>query len=183
MAANGIEVKGLREFREKLAAIPRAMRRSILLKALSYSMRVVRDEAKRSAPVLAASSRKTPYRKPGTVRRAIAIRTSRAAREAGDIGVFVNVKPLPGNKYSTERTGFNKRTKRIRYRLIRLSQRSAKNPRDPFYWRFLEFGTRFMRKRPFLAPGAAKLPQALARFEGEIAAWTKAMDASGRVNG
>jgi hypothetical protein len=56
-----------------------------------------------------------PYRKPGTVRNAIRVRTSKEARRAGNVGVFVNVKPL-------RRGG------------------GARSPDDPFYWRFLEFG-------------------------------------------
>jgi HK97 gp10 family phage protein len=76
----------------------------------------------------------------GSVAKAISVRTSKLATRAGDVGVFVNVRPI---KKGAGRS----------------------NPNDPFYWRFLEFGTKFMAARPFLEPAAARLTDALAKFE------------------
>jgi HK97 gp10 family phage protein len=66
--------------------------------------------------------------------------------------VFVGVKPLRG--------GADAR---------RYGKAGAKNPHDPFYWRFVEFGTKKMAGRPFLAPAAkSKGDAAIATFLREV---------------
>lgn len=113
MAANSeitVQVNGLAELRAQLMALPDKLRRQALRNALAAGARLVRDEARRRAPVL---QKPDPRRKPGTVRDAIRVRTSKQARRAGDVGVFVNVKPF---------------------------KRGANSPNDPYYWRWLEFG-------------------------------------------
>lgn len=158
MAVEGVQVRGLEEFKRKAAEIPRAMRAKVLRDALRAGAREVRDTAKRNAPVLSLrSSMQTPYRKPGTVKRAISVRTSKAARRAGDVGVFVNVRPA------------------------KRGARGARSKDDPFYWRFLEFGTKFMRARPFLRRGADRLPQALKIFEERIAKWLMSIERGGPI--
>lgn len=133
------ELHGVDELKRALEQVPAKLKRKGLLKALRLAGNVVRDAARRAAPLL---QEQTPYRKRGTVRRAIVVRTSKTARRAGDLGVFVGVRPLRGA-----------RTKK-------LGAAGAKNPNDPFYWKFLEFGTKKMAKRPMLAIGAKKLEQA-----------------------
>lgn len=156
MAAESTTVQGVGDLKAKLAEIPRAMRRRVLRNALAAGARLVRDESKRVAPVLSAQ-RAVPYRTPGTVRNAIRVRTSKQATRAGDVGVFVNVKPA------------------------KAGARGAKNPRDPFYWRFLEFGTRRMSARPFLSRGANKLGEALRVFEVAVVKWIDKVNTSGKV--
>ena len=159
MAGEVVRIEGLDELKRKLAEIPRAMRKRVLRNALAAGAREVRDVAKRNAPVMTlGTSLSAPYRKPGTVRQAIRVRTSKADRRAGDVGVFVNVKPA------------------------KAGQRGARSPNDPFYWRFLEFGTRKMAARPFLQTAASVLPKALAIFEARIAKWINETDRSGQVN-
>jgi len=146
MAADGfvMVVRGIPEMKAAFSDMTAALRKRVLRNALSAGARVVRDDAKRNAPVLAAENMTAPYRKPGTVRQAIRVRTSKASRRAGNVGVFVNVKPAgPG-------------------------QRGAKSKNDPFYWRFLNFGTRKMSARPFLTNAANKLPEALRIFESAV---------------
>lgn len=144
MADEHTRVRGLPELRTALLSIPAKLRRRALRNALAAGARVVRDAARHAAPVLRQTHRRAPYRTPGTVRKAIHVRTSKAARKAGDVGVFVNVKPAPKG------------------------QRGAKSATDPFYWRFLEFGTKKMGPRPFLQAGAKKLNQALDVFVAKI---------------
>lgn len=144
-----VQLQGVDELKRALEQVPDKLKKKGLLKALRLAGNVVRDAARRAAPVLQTP---TPIRKPGTVRRALVVRPSKFARKAGDIGVYVSVRPLRGA-----------RTKK-------LGAAGATNPNDPFYWRFLEFGTRKMRKRPFLAVGAAKLEQAADVFMREAAA-------------
>ena len=158
MAGEVVRIEGLDELKRKLAEIPRAMRKRVLRNALAAGAREVRDVAKRNAPVMTlGTSLSAPYRKPGTVKQAIRVRTSKADRRAGDVGVFVNVKPA------------------------KAGQRGARNANDPFYWRFLEFGTRKMAARPFLQRAADVLPKALTIFEARIAKWINETDRSGKV--
>lgn len=151
------QITGLRDFQAKLREIPKTLRRRVLRNALAAGARIVRDEAKRRAPVLASENRQTPYRAIGTVRRAISVRTSKADRREGNVGVFVNVRPA------------------------KAGTRGAKSPRDPFYWRFLEFGTSKMAARPFLRPAAQKLREALTVFERELERWISKVSSTGDV--
>ena len=137
------KVRGIPELKAALAGLVPKLRRQVLRNALAAGARIVRDEARRRAPVLQPTLR-APYRKPETVRKAISVRTSKVARRAGDVGVFVNVRPA------------------------KRGQRGAKNKNDPFYWRFLEFGTKHMAARPFLQAGAGRLMQALEKFKAVI---------------
>lgn len=159
MAGEVVRIEGLDNLKRKLAEVPKAMRKRVLRNALAAGAREVRDVAKRNAPVLTlGTSLKAPYRKPGTVKQAIRVRTSKADRRAGDVGVFVNVRPA------------------------KAGQRGAKNPNDPFYWRFLEFGTKKMPARPFLQRATSALPKALTIFQERIAKWINETNRSGQVN-
>lgn len=183
MGGEVVRIEGLDELKRKLAEVPKALRKRVLRNALAAGAREVRDVAKRNAPVMTlGTSLKAPYRKPGTVRDAISVRTSKADRKAGDVGVFVNVRPLKGNKWKreTRQTFFGGKV--TSYKLVKKSERGAKNPNDPYYWRWLEFGTRKMAARPFLRPAASALPKALAIFEARIAKWINETDRSGQVN-
>lgn len=150
------EVVGIEELAAKIRGIAPAMRKKVLRNALAAGARLVRDDAKRNAPVLSGAT-KAPYRKRGTVRDAIRVRTSKSARRAGDVGVFVNVKPAKG------------------------ADRGGKNQNDPFYWRFLEFGTKKMGARSFLRPSADKLGAALHIFTAHVTKWINKTNASGKV--
>lgn len=136
----GAKVRGIPELKTALAGLVPKLRRQVLRNALAAGARIVRDDARRRAPVLQPTIR-APYRKPGTVRNAVSVRTSKVARRAGDVGVFVNVRPA------------------------RRGQRGAKNRNDPFYWRWLEFGSQKMAALPFLQPASARLTDALEKFK------------------
>ena len=174
-----VKIEGFDELAKKLRELVPAMRKRVIRNALSAGARLVRDEAKRNAPVLSASV-KAPYRKPGTVRDAIRVRTSKQARKEGDIGVFVNVVPAKGAKFKSVTSNYIvlKVKRRVQ---TRTSQRGAKSRNDPFYWRFLEFGTNKMAAHPFLQKAAAKLPAALKVFEAQVGRWIEKVNASGKV--
>lgn len=152
MAADGVQVKieGLAELKARLAELAPKLRRRALRNALAAGARIVRDAARRGAPVLrttthsGASAIKRGIRRPGTVRQAISVRTSKVDRRNGNVGVFVNVKPAKG------------------------AARGSKKPTDPFYWRFLEFGTKRQRAFSFLRPAVARLQEALRRFQAVL---------------
>ena len=196
-----VKIEGFDELARKLRELAPAMRKRVLRNALSAGARLVRDEAKRKAPVL-NGTRKAPYRKPGTVKNAIKVRISKVASRGGDVGVFVNVKPLNKSaikafKASGGGSGY-------------------KNPNDPFYWRWLEFGrnaragqsarTRVARiKRAgsvlvkgirarralrgvgriqpfgFLQSGAKRLPEALKIFQTQVGGWIEKVNRTGKV--
>lgn len=143
------ELKGVDDLKRALDQVPAKLQRKGLLKGLRLAGNVVKTAAKRVAPQLKpriSESGKTlapyKYRRKGTVARNIVVRVSKFARSRGDVGVFIGVRKLKGTRTKT------------------LGAAGAKNPNDPFYWSFLEFGTKKMRKRPFLAYGATTFDQA-----------------------
>lgn len=139
-------IRGLPDLKAALADVVPGLRRRVLRNALAAGARVVRDDAKARAPVLQPTLR-APFRTPGTVKKAIVVRTSKQARKRGDVGVFVNVRPA------------------------KKGQRGAKSKTDPFYWRFLEFGTKFFKPGAglqFLQRAADRLPQALQVFTAAL---------------
>lgn len=120
------KVNGVQSVREALRAVAPNMRRKVLRPALRAGGSVIAKEAKRLAPVLkrstyyGSSALRRGVRMVGTLRNAILVRTSKLSTKRGDVGVFINVRPLRG---ASRNTG-----------------PGAKNPKDPYYWRWVEFG-------------------------------------------
>lgn len=185
MAESNLNIQGLEDIKKKLAEIPRALRRSVLKKALTAGARIVRDEARRNAPTL-----KSPRvnRKPGTLRKAIVVRTSKLDTKDGNVGVFVNVRPAKGAIFK----------KGV---LVKGSQRGKDSPNDPYYWQWLEFGrkpktlykhsSKLKRKKKFviggihrfefLQKGARKLNESLSEFKSNLEKWFKSVDQNGNI--
>lgn len=115
-------VQGIPDVRAALAGVVPKLRVRALRNALAAGARLVQRAARNATPVLNLANAWSAYafrkgiRKPGTVRKAISVRTSKLSKRRGDVGVFVNVRPAKGGA------------------------RGAKNYRDPFYWRWLNFG-------------------------------------------
>jgi HK97 gp10 family phage protein len=137
------KVHGIPDLKAALASIVPKLRKRALRNALAAGARLVRDEARKEAPVLKPDM-KVPYRTRGLVKKSISVRTSKIARRSGDVGVFVNVRPA------------------------KAGQRGAKNPNDPFYARFVQWGTVKMRGFHFLEAGAGQLGAALEKFKAVI---------------
>lgn len=156
-------VEGLERLKIAFSGIPDKLRRKVLLSALRKGAAVVRKAARSATPELAQS---TPYRTKGLLKKRLMVRVSRASKAAGHVGVFVNIRPAEGTQYVKHNL------LGVKYKTIkRESQRGARSPNDPFYWRFVNFGTKKGNKLPatnFLEAGAAVLPQALEIFEREI---------------
>jgi hypothetical protein len=175
MADDGVSVKvmGLPEMKAALLAVAPKLRRKALAQALRAGGRAVQRRVRQATPVLklstqsGASALRRGVRKVGTVRKAIGVRTSKQASRRGDVGVFINVRPA------------------------KRGQRGARNPNDPFYWRWLNYGwnpggdrsraARRERRRlnrsgaakrkpgaRFIEAGAQALREALAIFTREI---------------
>lgn len=182
-----VKLDGFEDLAAKLRELPQAMRKRVLRNALAAGGRLVRNEAKRAAPLLKSGTR-APFRKRGTLRDAIKVRTSKIDRRNGDVGVFVNVKPLNAKASSA------------------FKGRGAKNPDDPYYWQWLEFGRKGRtagtkvyrgkgdtRKRKtvkavgpiapmrFLQGSAKRFPEALSIFKAQVAAWIEKANRTGKV--
>lgn len=172
-----VEVKGIDELKRALADLPSKLRRKVLVKALRAGAREVQKSARAAAPVLALPS---PYRTKGLLKRKISARVSKQSRSEGNVGVFVNVRPAKSG------------------------ERGTKSKLDPYYWRFVAFGTKAhtikpktakalafggsvvkMVKHPgskgrnFLEAGAGALPAALAAFEREAIPAIEALNRPG----
>jgi len=141
-----VKVLGIPELKAALNSIVPKLRVRALRNALAAGARLVQRQARAATPVLSPGSLavRKGYRTPGLLRKAISVRTSKLARRRGDVGVFVNVRPA------------------------KRGARGANNRLDPFYWRFIEFGTAKLRARQFLQKGADALPLALEAFKRAI---------------
>lgn len=152
-----VRVLGVEQCREALRGLPMKLRRRGLLNALRAAARIVQREARRRTPVLklttysGSAAYRAGRRNPGTVRDATAVRVSKEAGRRGAVGVFVNVRPLKRSAIAA----FKGRT----------GLKAAANPDDPFYWRFINFGTRKKAGARALEAGARQLPLALREFE------------------
>lgn len=154
------EVHGIDALKAQLVRVPLALRKKLLREALKFGALAYRNEARRLTPVLKLSTRsgaqafRAGVRKPGTVRKALSVRISKRDTRQGNVGVFVNVRPL--------KTGGGR-----------------KNPRDPYYWRWLEFGTVLKPAYEFLQGATSKTSVVMARIEGLFAAGVTILDKKG----
>lgn len=151
MAGDAIKIDGFGDAIAALRELPRSLRLKTLKSALRLAGRVIQGEAKAKAPVLKV---RTKYRTPGLVRRSISVRASKLARKRGDVGVYVTVRRLSKTQVAAgKEAGFA----------------AGRNPRDPFYFRFLEMGTTKMQQRPFLGPAlASRGKDAVDAFSDEL---------------
>jgi len=125
-----ITMGGIRALTAELAQLAPELRRGPALRALRAGAAPVLDRAVKETPKLTADvyKRGKMVRRAGTLRRALKIRVSKDVNKTGDVGVFVNFAPLKKAAIAT----FKAETGR----------RSADNPDDPFYWRWVVFATR-----------------------------------------
>lgn len=128
-----VKVNGLKELGKNLQALDKKVRNRISAKAMRAGGRIVRDTARAKAPVLQES---VPHRRKGTLKRSIVERTK--VGKNGKTTTLISVRNLSGKQIAK----FKGKT----------GKSGAKNPNDPFYWRFVEFGTSKMPAKPFLRP-------------------------------
>lgn len=156
-------VEGIESLKASLNGLPDKLRKKVLMSALRKGAAIVRTTARAVTPVL---KELVPYRTKGLLRKKLSVRVSRMSKSAGNVGVFVNIRPAEGTQYVKHKV------MGVKYKTVkRESQRGATSPIDPFYWRFVNFGTKKRNKLPaakFLEAGAAALPQALEIFEREV---------------
>lgn len=178
MSANvSVKIAGIDELKRALAALPAKIRRKALVKALRAGGKAVQKAARAATPVLAGEAL---YRTKGLLRKKLTVRVSKESRRAGNVGVFVNIKPASRG------------------------DAGAKSKLDPYYWRFVAFGTKAHTIKPktarglafggrivnqvrhpgtlgknFLQAGADALPQALTAFEREAVPAIEALNKRG----
>jgi len=124
-----MQVKGAAELVKLLNQLPARVAKNGLRNAVYAGAKVVRDEAKSRAPKAAEAMPNQPP--PGTLRRSVIMKHIPELSSLTRQTFFVTVRH--GKKY------------RFQGKKGNLSQ-------DAWYWRFIEFGTRKMRARPFLRP-------------------------------
>lgn len=128
-----VKVTGLKELKQRLSTLERKAKNRIAVKAMRRGGVIIRDQARENAPLL---KEKVPHRKRGTLRKSIVTRTK--LQKDGSVRTVIFVRTLKNSKILE----FKSKT----------GKSGAYNPNDPFYWRFLEFGTSKMPAQPFLQP-------------------------------
>lgn len=152
-----MKIEGLEELRKALRLLPEELQKKSLGDAVAKGASVIRDEAKRLAPVLKEPSK---HRTPGLLRRMI--RSTRGVRNGSEAAAFVSVRRL------------------VKKALAKAKAKTKKSGAelDPFYWAFIEFGTSKRKAHPFLRPAfdtqkekaAEQIKQALAEGLAKAAA-------------
>ena len=114
-----------------MRALPREInrRKEVLDPGLIAAAKVVRDEAKQIVPV-----------DTGTLKRNIIVQRWSRPSYGLSASVVVRMRKLKGSAIS-----------RLKARNLRKGNKLYKG--DPFYWRFIEFGTSKRSASPFLRPG------------------------------
>lgn len=133
MGSITVRVDGLKELQKAMQSLGRKTSNRIAVKAMRKGGAIVRDKARMLAPVLKEN---VPHRRAGTLRKSIQSRTK--VGKNGRTDTYIWVKGLS--------------TKQVLKFKEKGGKSSAYNPRDPFYWRYLEFGTSKMPARPFMRP-------------------------------
>lgn len=146
-------VSGLEELNNKFKQLDAKLARSIAFKMVVAGGRIVRNEAKSIA-------QSKGLKRTGTLLKNIALKRERTQRGVVQYNVGV-------------RHGKNL-TKKAMSKLDRKRSKTANGgviyryTNDPFYFRFLEFGTKYMSARSFLAPALANKKDEALRVMGAV---------------
>lgn len=124
-----IRVEGLDQLRRALQRLPEEVQAKVLPNAVAKGIRPILKEAK---SIVAASAFDT-----GSLHRNI--RATRGVRRSTEASSFVSVRRLSRKRIAALRAKQKASGKKIN-RIIN----------DPFYWKFIEFGTSKMAARSFL---------------------------------
>ena len=127
----GIKVDGLKELRKALEALPKEIQGRPLRSAVSAAAGLIRDKAKQAVPV----------GETGNLKSAIYRYRSRRNSATGRETFFVGIRQ---GKAQYKDTAYNRRKGRV--------GKKYNTQGEAYYWRFLEFGTAKMGKKPFLRP-------------------------------
>lgn len=126
-----VKVEGLAELRKALEELPKEIQGRPLRSAVSAAAGLIRDKAKQAAPV----------GETGNLKSAIYRYRSRRNSATGKETFFVGIRQ---GKAQYKDTAINRRKGRV--------GKKYNTQGEAYYWRFLEFGTAKMQKKPFLRP-------------------------------
>lgn len=121
-----VKVDGIEEIEKMLRRLPASVSKKHMRRATRQGISLIRNHIKANAPVRAKADktyrdgRKRP--KPGRLRRLVRIRSRRGKRGYLKFSLFY---PVPDDT-------------------------QGDNPKNAFYWRFVEFGTKFISANPFI---------------------------------
>lgn len=131
--ADYANIKGLKELKAAMLQLPKEIQGKVLGTAVQKEAAKIRDKARSASPAS----------KTGLLKKAIVAyrnKTSTQERIIYDVGVTLKMK-LVGETITAGRK-----------KIHALRMGGAGKPRDAFYWRFIEFGTKKMTAKPFLRP-------------------------------
>ena len=139
------EIEGLADLKRSLAELTNDLKRKVVRAGLRDAAAPIAKSAREKAPVL---KKPATYRLPGTLKKSIITKASKRFNgRNGEIGVYVAVR---------KRKGLG-------------GKAGARNPFDPFYWRFQEFGTQHHAAQPFMGPAFdAKSARAIDIFKARL---------------
>jgi HK97 gp10 family phage protein len=139
------QIEGLGDLKRSLAELTNDLKRKVIRAGLRDAAAPIAKQARENAPVL---KKPATYRLPGTLKRSIITKASKRFNgQNGEIGVYVAVH---------KRKGLG-------------GKASARNPFDPFYWRFQEFGTQKQAAKPFMGPAFnANAQSAISIFQSRL---------------
>lgn len=142
-----VNISGLRELQDALKELPERVARNALSQAVNAGARVIREEARRMAPVYTGPVSQG-HPPPGTLKKAIIQKGIAELSSLFAQTVFVAVRH--GKKY-----------RKVGKKEIN---------RDAYYWRFVEFGTANMSAHPFMRPAfEAKKQEAVDAIKDRLA--------------
>ncbi len=147
-ATGNVQIKGLREYQDKLLQLGQGMITKGCVAALGPGADLMRNAARSRAPTLQLPD---PRRKPGTVRNAIQAMRVEAQKYA--VTFVVGIKLL-----SSRAVGRFKR---------KTGRDGRDNPDDPFYGTILEFGKTARTRHPFLKPAFQAAAEPAVKLAGE----------------
>lgn len=125
--ATEVHIAGLKQLANALRELPRAVAAKRLRSPVAQAAIMIRDDARRRAPIAAGLMGKD-HPPPGTLRRAILV-----AREAGNA---MTARYIVGVRHGPKYKSFGKGHKNV----------------DAFYWWWVERGTSHSAPQPFLKP-------------------------------
>ena len=125
-----LKVTGIDSLREELAKLAPELRRGPAQRALRKGAEPVLAKAILETPILDADiyRRGQLIRRKGTLKRALKIRNSKDTNATGDVGVFINFKPLKKGAVADFKAA--------------TGRKGSSNPDDPFYFRWTIFSTK-----------------------------------------
>lgn len=134
---------GLADLQKAVEELTADVRKKVVYAALRAAAKPILESARSKVPI-----------KTGLVKSRIRVAASKVFRgQNGVLGVYINVRPEKG--------------RRVKGTKVRVKVKGG----DPYYWRFLELGTKHMRARAFLVPAAeANFTAALDIFKEKLAA-------------